>query len=501
MSHLLIRADGDSQIGIGHVMRCLALAQAWQETGGSAGVALAKVTPGLETRLRSEGLNLHYLTCLPGSGEDAQQTIELARQTGAAWVVIDGYHFDVDYQQALKQANLRLLVVDDYGHAGHYYADLVLNQNIYAEASLYSRRESYTHLLLGTRYALLRREFWPWQGWRREISPVACKVLVTLGGADPNNVTLKIIRALSQCRMDGLEAVVVVGNSNPHGEALQAAVEQSKRAIHLQRNVTDMPQLMTWADVAISSGGNTSWELAFAGLPSLVLVLADNQRKVAEGLDAAGIVINLGDPAALSPANLANALTELANSFERRTTLACRGRELMKGWSHTRVVQQMQIHSLALRPAQIEDSRLIWEWANDPTTRLNSFSTELIPWESHLAWFKAKLADPHHVFFLALDAAGMPVGQARYQLNGEEAVISVSLAPAQQGQGYGSRIIQLASERVLAEKAVRIIHAYIKPGNPASIRAFTKAGFIPEGSPMTPECHPLHFVRRKEAQS
>jgi UDP-2,4-diacetamido-2,4,6-trideoxy-beta-L-altropyranose hydrolase len=501
MSSLFIRADANTQIGMGHVMRCLALAQAWQETGGAVHFALANVAPAIESRLRDEGLNVYYLTAQPGSDDDANQTITLARQIQATWVVVDGYHFDADYQRALKQADLRLLVVDDYGHANHYYADLVLNQNIYAEESLYTSREPYTHLLLGTQYALLRREFWPWRGWRREIAPVARKVLVTLGGADPDNVTLKVIRVLQQTQLEGLEAVVVVGNSNPHWETLQAAVnQQTESAIRLEQNVTHMPELMTWADVAISAGGSTCWELAFMGLPNLVMVLADNQRLVAEGLNTAGVSVNLGNADLLSPNTLIAAFSDLANSPKKRFESIRCSQMLVDGAGADRVVRQMQGEGLTLRPVEADDCHLIWVWANDPNIRSNSFSSEPIPWETHQTWFKAKLADPLSFFYLALDSTATPIGQVRFQINQREAVISVSLASEYRRQGYGSQIIKLGSQHVFASTKISQIHAYVKPDNSASIRAFTKAGFTQEGARAGQEERTLHLLLEKGGQ-
>ena len=496
---LFIRADASPRIGMGHVMRCLALAQAWQEVGGQATFLMTTETPMLAARLTAEGMDVaRLLAAQPGSTQDAQQTACLAQQNEADWVVVDGYHFDADYQQAIKKANLPLLFVDDYGHASHYYADLVLNQNIHADESLYASREQYTRLLLGTRYTLLRREFWPWRSWRHEVPPVARQVLVTLGGADPDNVTLKVIQALSQVHVGGLEAVVVVGSSNPHREALRSAVGYSGCAIHMEHNVVEMPALMAWADLAISAGGSTCWELALMGVPSLLLVLADNQQLVAEGLDAAGAAVNLGRPALLAPADIARALTELALAPEKRATIARRGQELTDGAGAARVVRWMWEQELTLRPVQADDCHLIWEWANDPVTRVASFSSESIRWETHVEWFTAKLTDPHSLFYIALDATGTPVGQIRYHIEGQEAVVSAGLAPDQRGRGYGSRIIRLASQQVFENTTVSLIHAYIKLDNAASARAFSKAGFATI-SPVEVQGHPaLHLLLRKD---
>ena len=148
-------------------------------------------------------------------------------------MVLDGYQFDVEYQRRLKAAGVKLLVVDDTGHAGAYAADLVLDQNAHATKDFYARRESYTQLLLGPRYALLRREFKPWRSWRREIAPVARKVLVTVGGSDPDNVTLRVIRALRILAEHKLKATVVVGGSNPHAHDLEPEAQSAGDALRL----------------------------------------------------------------------------------------------------------------------------------------------------------------------------------------------------------------------------------------------------------------------------
>lgn len=124
---------------------------------------------------------------------------------------------------------------------------------------------------------------------------------------------------------------------------------------------------------------------------------------------------------------------------------------------------------------------MIWEWANEPTIRSVSFSSEAISWERHSQWFQARLMDPNCLFFIALDAHGIPIGQIRYELKAAEAVVSVSLAIGRRGKGYGADIIESASRRVFGSTAVKLIHAYIKPDNISSIRAFTKAGFSDSG--------------------
>ena len=330
LKKLIIRADASISVGTGHVMRCLALAQAWQDKGGDAIFVLTNKSSALENRLISEGMQVVYLLVETGSQEDANQTVDFAQKFNAQWIVLDGYHFGAKYQKAIKNFGVKLLVFDDYGHAEHYYADLVLNQNIAHNEHLYRSREAYTQLLLGTQYALLRREFWQWQDWERAINLIARKLLVTFGGSDPHNVTLKVIQALEWLNRDDLEVTVVIGGSNPYYEILQKEVADSSLAISLQQNVGNMPELMAWADLAIASGGVTCWELAFMGLPSLLILLAKNQEAGIDKIDGLSTK-NLGLFSGLSPQKFAKELSNIISNPIIRTKMSQQGKALVDG--------------------------------------------------------------------------------------------------------------------------------------------------------------------------
>ena len=495
--NLLIRADANAKIGIGHVMRCLALAQSWKERGGQATFITACESEGLRRRLSDVGFQVITLERSYPDPADWEITSQVLTAHSDAWVVLDGYHFDPAYQCQIKEAGHRLLVIDDMAHLDHYYADVVLNQNIHAEQLHYSC-EPYTQLLLGTQYVLLRREFLKWQGWKPEIPEVARKVLVTLGGGDPDNVTLKVIQALRRVEVDELEAVVVVGESNPHYEELESAVQNSRVPVRLESSATNMPELMAWADVAIAAGGSTSWELAFMGLPNLILVLADNQRTVAERLDTVGVAVSLGWHKNLSPAELGRAVTHLLATTRKRAEMAQRGRQLVDGEGVTRVLMHIKGKTLRLRQVCEDDCSLLWEWANDPDVRAVSFSAEPIPWEHHVQWFKSKLNDPNCFFYVALDSEGVPVGQVRYDIDGNQTVIAVSIDQKFCGKGYGSAAIWLASQELFGASNIDMIHAYVKRGNEASARAFMKAGFRDMGITTVREHQAIHLALRRD---
>ncbi|MGD1809774.1 UDP-2,4-diacetamido-2,4,6-trideoxy-beta-L-altropyranose hydrolase [Dapis sp. BLCC M126] len=494
---LLIRVDASTKIGTGHVMRCLALAQALQDEGGEAIFALATHAPNLESRLRSEGMKVVHIDVKLGSTEDASETSDLANSCGCQWVVVDGYHFLGEYKRQIKDAGLSSLFIDDYGNSEYYYADFILNQNVYAHEGFYQNRESYTKLLLGTKYALLRREFCQWQEWVREIPPVARKILVTLGGADPDNVTLKVIQALQEVIIDGLEVVVVVGGSNPHYEELLAAVEKSEVSIELRKNVTNMPELMAWADIAIAAGGSTTWELAFMGLPSLLIVLADNQRAIAETLNKIGVSVNLGWHSDVSANCLSQNITQLIKEEKKRSQITKLSQQLVDGDGSSRVLMELEAKKLRLRKVGYSDRKLLWDWANETTVREVSFSSAKIPWKNHVQWFDSMLKNSNCIMYIGVNQDDSPVGQIRYNIEDGDAVISISIAREFRALGYGTKLIWLASEKIFDVTRIKKIHAYIKASNYASIRAFTNAGFLQESKTKVQGQFAIHLVKQR----
>lgn len=337
MDVLIIRADASTQIGIGHLMRCLALGQAWKDTGGKVTFITACQNEGLLQRLKEEDFDLYPLASPYPDPGDLDYTKDILAAHPDAWVVLDGYHFDEVYQQRVKEAEHRLLVIDDMAHLEHYCADILLNQNLRAEQLHYSC-EPYTHLLLGTRYVLLRREFLARGDRQREIPEVAKRVLVTLGGSDPENHTLKVIQALQKTNAPGLEATVVIGASNPHADVLETAIKQSRIPIQLVRDARDMPELMAQADAAVSGFGTTCWELAYMGVPMLVLITMPNQEVNAKALQKSGMALTLNLKNDRAPIQT-SLLQDLLTNEQARTAMSHMGRVLVDGHGTTRVLE------------------------------------------------------------------------------------------------------------------------------------------------------------------
>jgi UDP-2,4-diacetamido-2,4,6-trideoxy-beta-L-altropyranose hydrolase len=504
--NLLFRTDASVAIGTGHVMRCLALAQAWQDAGGRALFALAESTPAIRARLAEERCEMVSVavaagTAAAGTEEDASQTIETARKQNCSWIVVDGYCFGADYQRALKAAGMKVLFLDDYGHAQHYSADLVLNQNLGADASLYASRELYTQVLLGPRYCLLRREFAAWRDWKREIPQAGRRVLVTMGGSDPENLTARVMQALALAGTDNLEATVVVGGSSPHSDSLEAADAQRGKTIRVRRDVKNIAELMAWADVAVSSAGTTCWELCLLGLPGLLVDVAENQKSLAQELSRRQCAIHVGGPRDFTAAQLAVRLANLLASHETRQAMSLRCHHLVDGKGASRILTIMRA-GLRLRRAREDDSRLLWEWANDPAVRAAAFSTAPIPWEQHKVWFAGKMFagkmnDRSCDILIAENDAGRGVGQFRVDWRSAlEGEIDVSVTAEFRGTGYGAVLIELGVGNILAERGERL-HAFVKTENQPSQSAFERAGFISAGEETRHGQRAIHYVCTK----
>lgn len=474
---ILFRCDAGVSLGTGHVMRSLALAQACSDAGGRAAFLMRPGAPALEARLTAEGMAVRRQTEEPGSRADAEETIRAARAVAAGWVAADGYGFGTDYQQALKDAGVPLLLFDDYGPAGRYTADLIVNPSLGGVERLYRNRRPETRLLLGARYAPLRREFRARRDLVRDIPDRASRLLITLGGSDPENVTQRIVETLPHVAMDGLETVVVLGGSNPHRQALAEAVRRCPVPVRLEVNALDMPGLLAWADAAVSAGGSTCWEMAMLGLPALAFITAENQRRNVEEMARRGVLRALGTPDRLSDAALARKIMALLWSHKDRARMAARGRSLVDGEGAPRILSHLRRRAVRLRRAGGDDCRQVWEWANDPEVRSASFTSDPIPWDAHCVWFERRLRDPETALFLAFDLEDQPVGQVRFQGEGEDAVVSISIAGEQRGRGYGQAVLREALRLFRAGGPARAVRAYIKEDNAASQRLFEAAGF------------------------
>lgn len=341
------RADAAPGMGIGHLVRSLTLARAWQARGGKAVLFTGTESESLLERATQAGVEVAGVYGTPTP--DGDPVVAWASSHPEAWVCLDGYHFGVELQQAVGGAGARLIVIEDYVRVPEYHADILLDQNPGAEREPYRVRPG-CQLLLGPRYALVASEFRDARVEDRLQPSLARRVVITFGGDDPGGMTAKAVEGIMSLNSRQLEVTVVVGVANPNAEAIRRAVA-GRPALRVVQDARNMPELMAWADLAVAGSGSTSWEFCMMGVPVVSVVLAENQRLIGETVARAGIAESLGWHEQVTPGRIAAAVASLIPDQARREAMAARGQALVDGQGPRRVVEAMMARRPWLRDA------------------------------------------------------------------------------------------------------------------------------------------------------
>ncbi len=476
---LVIRADAGPEIGAGHVMRCLALAQAWQDKGGRCVFVTGCSAGSLVERLNLEGMDVCEAAGVTGSREDIEKLIAVARDFDAAWVVLDGYKFTAKNQKDIKDAGLKLLCVDDNTDYAEYYADIILNQNIHACEEMYPSEicQSYTKRLLGLKYCLLRRKFLAYRGNERKYSKCVCKIMLTMGGADPENVTGKFLEAFSDFDLDGLQVRVIVGANNKNYQLLKKQVNGLDYGCEIIFAADDekMVETMLWADVSVSAAGSTVWEHQCLGVPTILVAIAQNQKAIAENARNLSkcLSFEFNKQGSVDAGELFSLVTHDWFADEASCPVDS------SGWFNTkRVVAAMLFGDIIIRRVESGDAQMLFKWACDPQVRQNSFNSAGIKWEDHVAWLESRINSDDCRIYLAISEYGKSLGVVRFDCGTEqEAIISITLAPEVRGYSLAASVICCGVSKFYAECGRFRVVAKIKPSNIASQHSFIEAGF------------------------
>lgn len=288
------RVDASRDIGSGHVMRCLALAQALAEQGAEI-VFLCQQLPGsMEAQIREAGFVCWLLSPVQDIEDDADQTNHLLDQApGWDWLIVDHYALSVRWSRALRARVEKLMVIDDLANR-LLGCDVLLDQNLHADPA-----KRYRGLvppdavcLFGSEFALLRAGFAKARSRLQPRSGEVRRVLICFGGADAPNATGRVLETLLSA-FPALHFDVVVGASNPHLEGLQALCGRYANAT-LSYAVKDVASHMAQADLFVGSGGTMTWERAALGLAGITLSIADNQQALSRLLADLGEGCDLG---------------------------------------------------------------------------------------------------------------------------------------------------------------------------------------------------------------
>jgi len=336
----LFRCDGSTQIGTGHIMRCLSLAEGLKKKDWQCNFVMKDYDARLADKIKEKGFELRLIPKESSLKEDLKLTRKYASQWKVSIILTDSYDLDREYLKGLKEGPFFFLSIDDSTQT-HFYSHILLNQNIHATAREYQGKiELYTKLLLGPKYALLREDFAS-NRKAKGISEKVQKVLVTMGGGDPYNQSLKVLRALDS--MEGAFSItVLLGSSFLFQEEIEIFTRRTSKKIKIVQNTNQVARLMKESDLAISAAGCTVWELCCLGVPTILLILSENQEPIAQSLHKKGIMKNLGWFNQVYEPHIQREVSKLSSGQKLRQEMSDKGQLLVDGLGVKRVVKEIE---------------------------------------------------------------------------------------------------------------------------------------------------------------
>ncbi len=496
------RADASLQIGSGHVMRCLTLAAALREQGVTCHFICREHRGNLIDQIRDRGfavtalvkggLHLPLVTqdgkSLPAHAAwlgvtwqvDAEATRGVLQSIPPDWLVVDHYALDRAWEQALRSHCTRLMVIDDLADRPHD-CDLLLDQNLGREAADYVDLVPATcTVLTRTRYALLRPQFAALREYslQRRNPPQLKRLLVTMGGTDQSNATGQVLDALRQCPLpQNCRITVVMGLHAPCLTEVQAQAASSPWPCEVKVNVSNMAQLMADSDLAIGAAGSTSWERCVLGLPSLVIITANNQKPVAQSLEKSGAAHTDGTVESIRVA-LPQAI-EIIGSEDlavmcRSAVAAC------DGLGTSRVAAVLDGWSAQVRSMREDDLQIVLQWRNHPEIRRWMCSSHVITPSEHYEWY-AHANEDERRHLLIVEDAGVRIGFVQFTEIGSDRVADWGFYAAPNApHGSGKKLTAAALDYAFTRIGLRKVCGKVIISNQQSIILHRKLGFAEE---------------------
>ena len=491
---IVIRADASIEISTGHIMRCLTLADVLKNQGAEVSFICREHKGNLIHHIEEKGYFVYKLDALLSKTdrlnelnysplvhaswlgstqqEDAEACDSILEAIIPDWLIVDHYALDYRWQIKLKKHYKSLMVIDDLADRKHE-CNLLLDQTFGRKFDDYSKLVPQDCiLLLGAQYALLRPEFLKWRKYslQRRTNPELKNILINMGGIDRDNVTGQVLNILKSCVLpEKITVTVILGVANPSIEAVKKLANEMLIKTEVKVNVNNMAELMADADLAIGAAGSTTWERCCLGLPSIQVVLADNQSLIAENLNKANVIQFVENLLSLSLTvnSIVKRLKKL--SFLSSTMTDGRGSDDVCDY----LISSKSIdEKITLKPVDLNDCKYIYSLQTTLARKYSRNPSEPI-WEEHVRWFKNTL-DAEYSVLVSILLGQHAVGMLRLDnIDKDEIEISIIVSPHYSGQGIAKKALIKAIE--LQPKAR--FKAAIHKENIPSQHVFEKIGF------------------------
>jgi UDP-2,4-diacetamido-2,4,6-trideoxy-beta-L-altropyranose hydrolase len=487
---IAFRADANSDIGTGHFMRCLTLADELKKYDAEICFVARKLPAHLIQMLEEKNIDFYDLPLvnaeepdeLPHSkwlqtsqNQDATQTIEALGSCKLDLLVVDHYAIDQRWEKLLRDTANKIMVIDDLADRQHD-CDLLLDQNFYQNMDIryVGKVPSDCHLLLGPSFALLREEF---RKQRQHVKPRTGNIknlLVFFGGVDAKNYTILALEAIVASNLQ-FDVDVVVGKQHPSLHEVEMFCKTHHYACYVQTH--QMEALMAKADLAIGAGGTAMWERCCMGLPSICISTADNQEQQVSDLMDKGLIVALQKNQDVSGL-IQHALVMLKDDASHLAAMSKTVYDLVDGNGIDKLASFLLPKDIEIRLANAADSKNIFSWRNHPLIRKHSGSASEIKWAEHEKWFANKCGQFHHPILIG-HIQEQPIGVVRFDIRENFADVSIYRVPDSGHQGIGKNLLCKAEAWLkLNHPYVVAVHAWVLQENERSKRLFEKSQYV-----------------------
>jgi UDP-2,4-diacetamido-2,4,6-trideoxy-beta-L-altropyranose hydrolase len=494
---IALRVDASVQMGVGHLKRCLALADALRCAGAEPLLVTRDLGLDVAGFLRQHGSFPVRLLAFPRSPSaedpqaplhapwagvdwqrDAEETVQQLRTIDCDWLIVDSYALDARWHRRVsEELGVRVAAIDDLADRPLAVA-LLIDHNL-ADDHQQKYRRSLQHpcrILGGPRFASLGKAFAiaPKYRFREQVQSIG----LFLGGTDPAGLTPSVIDACR--RVAGFVGPIEIAttSANPALPSLNALCD-SDQNLRLCIDQPDLTGFFSRHDLQIGAGGGASWERCCLGAPSITLVTAENQLAVVPMLGAIGASAVLSEGCAPEPEAIGTLVRNLLTDTRLRRSLHENALRLVDGRGAQRIALTIAASHLRVRKATADDAALVHRWRNHEGTRAVSRNTTPIPWAAHQAWFDKTLADARRRMLIGV-VGEVPVGVFRFDELADRGEVEVSLYldPELHGLGLGAALMRAAHadwEQTVAQGEAFV--ATVMAGNIASQRLFQSAGY------------------------
>jgi len=486
---VIFRVDASLRMGTGHVMRCLTLAQVLKENGADAEFICRKHKGNLIDKIRLSGFNVHELEVFEETEvdnklahshwlgatqqQDADDCIEILKAEKPNWIIVDHYALDEQWQERLKPYYEKLMVIDDLADRKHQ-CDILLDQTFGRQQEDYlAFTTKGCELLLGSQYALLRPEFSKWRPYsiKRRSKSEFKQLLINMGGVDVDDFTGQVLDELKTCTLPSdVNITIVMGGSAPHLESVKSKANALPYKTEIKVDVDNMAELMANADMAIGAGGSTAWERCCLGLPTIQIVVADNQIDIAKNLDSIN-VIQLHD----SKHQLSKGIDNILFSINKMSLASS---SIVDGGGASRVAKFITskenfVDLFFMRPAELKDVNFAYS-LQTKEIRKYFVNTDIPSMNHHIEWFQKIIDSPISQLFVLMLGTHQAGVLKVDNLKSSELEVSIIISPSYSGQGLAKKALK-GIEGLTPSK---VLKAIIHNNNIPSKGLFNRSGYI-----------------------